>query len=72
MTQQTKSGHLTTAAILALVGGILIILGGILFLAVSTFILLHIDIAGFPNVHTPPGLNPGSIPAGSATVFIHS
>jgi len=63
MTQQTKSGHLTTAAILALVGGILIMLGGILFLAVSTFILPHIDIAGFPNVHTPPGLNPGSIPA---------
>jgi hypothetical protein len=63
MTQQTESGHPTTAAILALTGSILMILGGILFLAVSTFILPHLDVASFPNVQIPSGLAPGSIPA---------
>jgi hypothetical protein len=63
MTQQTERGHPTTGAVLALAGGILMVMGGILFLAVSTFILPHLDIASFPNVQTPPGLNPGAIPS---------
>jgi len=60
MTQETKSGYPRTASILALVGGILIILGGTLFLAVSTFILPHLD---YSNLRTPPGLTPASIPS---------
>jgi len=63
MTQQTEGGHPTTGAVLALVGGTLMMLSGILFLAVSTVILPNLDIASFPNVHTPPGLTPGSISA---------
>jgi hypothetical protein len=58
MTQETKSGYPKTASILALAGGILIILGGTLLMAVSTFILPHLD---YSNLTTPPHLNPGSI-----------
>ena len=61
--QQTERGHPTTGAILALVGGILMMVGGILFLAVSTLILPNLDVASFPNVHTPPGLTAGGITA---------
>ena len=60
---QTERGYPTTAAALALVGSVLMVVSGTLFLAVSAFILPHLDIANFPNVHTPPGLTPGSIPA---------
>jgi len=58
MAQETKSGYPKTASILALAGGILIILGGTLLMAVSTFILPHLD---YSNLTTPPRLNPGSI-----------
>jgi hypothetical protein len=63
MTQQTETGHPTTAAILTLAGGILMMVGGILFLAVSTFILPYLSVASFANVQVPPGLTPGSIAA---------
>jgi hypothetical protein len=63
MTQQTESGHPMTAAILAFAGSILMIVSGTLFLAVSTFILPHLDVASFRNVQVPSGLAPGSIPA---------
>jgi hypothetical protein len=59
MTQETKSGYPKTASILALAGGILIVLGGTLLMAVSTFILPHLD---YSNLTTPPHLSPGSIP----------
>jgi len=61
--QQTECDHPTNAAILALVGSVLMMVGGILFLAVSALILPHLDIMSFPSVHTPPGLILGSIPA---------
>jgi hypothetical protein len=63
MTQQTEFGHPTTAATLALVGSILMVVSGVLFLAVSTFILPRLDIASFPNTQIPPGLTPGSVSA---------
>ena len=42
MTQQTKSEYPNTASILALVGGILVVLGGLLLLGVSAFIIPHL------------------------------
>jgi hypothetical protein len=63
MTQQTERGYPTTAAALALVGSVLMVVSGILFLAVSTFILPHLEIASFPNAHIPPGVTQGSISA---------
>ena len=59
MTQTTTAGYPKTASILALVGGILILLGGVVFVAVSLFILPHLSYA---NLTTPSGLNSASIP----------
>jgi hypothetical protein len=60
MTQQTTSAYPKTASILALVGGILILLAGALFIAVSVFVLPNIS---YSNVQVPQGLSPASIPA---------
>ncbi|HXZ90858.1 MAG TPA: DUF6114 domain-containing protein [Candidatus Dormibacteraeota bacterium] len=60
MTQNTKSEYPKVASVLALVGGILIILCGTMLVAVSTFILPHIN---YSNVNTPPRLSPGIIPS---------
>jgi hypothetical protein len=59
MTQNTITGRSDTAWILALVGGILIILSGTLLMAVSVFILPHLS---YGNLSTPPRLAPSSIP----------
>ena len=59
MIEKTIARYPKTASILALVGGILIILGGVLLLAVSSFILPHLD---YINVNTPPHLTNASIP----------
>jgi len=58
MTQQTTAGYPKTASILALAGSVLIILCGVLFMAVSIFIIPHVD---FTNVNRPPMLTPGSV-----------
>jgi hypothetical protein len=58
MTQFTTSAYPKTASILALAGGALIMLSGILFIAVSAYVLPHVD---FSNVATPPQLSPNSI-----------
>ena len=55
----TTPDYPKTASILALVGGILIILVGMLLIAVSAVILPHID---YSNLNTPPRLAPGSMP----------
>ena len=60
MTQKTTSGYPKTASILALVGGIVIILGGVLLTFVSSYILPYLD---YTNLNTPPRLTPASIPA---------
>ncbi|MBI2937599.1 MAG: hypothetical protein HYY22_05275 [Thaumarchaeota archaeon] len=60
MTQKTTSGYPKTASILALVGGIVIILGGVLLTFVSSYILPYLD---YTNLNTPRGLTPASIPA---------
>jgi hypothetical protein len=60
MAEKTKSDYPRTASILALVGSILMILGGVLLMGVSTFILPHLDYA---NLATPPHLTRASIPS---------
>ena len=60
MAQEMKSGYPRTASILALVGGVVIVLGGALLMAVSAFILPHLD---YTNLKTPTALAPGSLPA---------
>ena len=65
MNQQKTNGYPKTASILALAGSILMILGGVLFVAVSIFILPHVS---FPNVNAPPALLPGSVSAIAAGV----
>lgn len=60
MTQKTTSAYPKTASILALAGGILITLSGVLFIAVSAFILPNLD---YSNVSIPPNLTSASIPA---------
>jgi hypothetical protein len=57
--QSTKPGYPRIASILSLVGGTVILLSGLLFAAVSVFILPGLS---FANVHAPPGLSPAAIP----------
>jgi hypothetical protein len=59
MTQKTTSGYPKTASILALTGGILIILVGMLLMAVSAVILPHLD---YTNLNPPPQLTSASMP----------
>ena len=59
MTQNTTPGYPRTASILALVGGIIITLSGVLFVAVSAFVLPNIN---YSNIKTPPNLPASAIP----------
>jgi len=52
MTQHTTAGHPNTASILALVGGILMVLSGLLLLAVSVFIIPHLPSSYFASAST--------------------
>jgi len=60
MTQKTASDIPNAAWILALVGGILIVLSGALLLGVGAFVLPHVDYA---NVAVPSGFDAAGIPA---------
>jgi hypothetical protein len=62
MTQQTTSAYPRTASVLALIGGTMILLAGVLFVAVSIFVLPNINYSSY-NINVPQGLNSGSIPA---------
>jgi len=59
MTQNATPGYPRTASILALAGGIVITLSGVLFVAVSAFVLPNIN---YSNLNTPPSLPASSIP----------
>jgi hypothetical protein len=52
MTQQTKSSYPNTASILAIVGGVLMILVGLLLAAVSIFIIPHLPSSYFSSSST--------------------
>jgi len=59
MTQNTANAYPRTASVIALVGGTIITLSGVLFLAVSALILPHITVS---NINVPQGLPASSIP----------
>jgi hypothetical protein len=58
-TQQTPTSYPKTASILALVGGTLMLLSGVIFIAVAALILPHLD---YSNLTVPQGLSPSAIP----------
>jgi hypothetical protein len=59
MTQNTALEYPRTASILALAGGIIITLSGVLFVAVSAFVLPNII---YTNINVPQGFTASSIP----------
>lgn len=60
MTQNTTTtAYPKAASILSLLGGIIITLGGVLFIAASIYILPYMS---FPNVTPPQGLSPTALP----------
>ena len=59
MTRNTASAYPRAASILALAGGIIIVLSGVLLVAVSAFVLPHLD---YGNLKTPTNLSASSIP----------
>jgi len=48
------SSYPKSASILALVGGMIIILGGVIFIGVSAYVIPHLDLS---NVTVPQGIN---------------
>jgi len=59
MTQSAKPGYPTTASIISLAGGIIITLAGVLFVAVSAFVLPNLN---YNNLNTPPNFPASSVP----------
>ena len=59
MTQNAAVEYPRTASIIALAGGVIITLTGVLFTAVSAFVLPHID---YSNVVVPHGLTASALP----------
>jgi hypothetical protein len=66
--ENTTTAYPKTASIVAITGSVIILLCGVLLTWVSTAILPNLSITSFPNVHTPPGLAPNSIPAIASSV----
>ena len=60
MAQNATQDYPRTASIIALVGGIFITLGGVLFLAVSAFVLPNIT---YETIHVPQGFTASAIPS---------
>jgi hypothetical protein len=56
--QVTTSAYPKTASILALVGGMIIILGGAIFIGVAAYVIPNLNL----NVTVPQGMNPASLP----------
>jgi len=59
MTQSIAPEYPRTASIIALAGGIIITLSGILFMAVSVLVLPNIT---YTNINVPHGLSPSAVP----------
>ena len=59
MTEKTLQSYPNIASVLALVGGIIIMLGGMLLATVSAFVLPYID---YSKVTTPPDLTANALP----------
>jgi len=59
MTEDMAVRYPKTASILAIIGGVVIMLCGALLMAASAFILPHVN---YGNINTPPQLNSAAIP----------
>ena len=59
MTQNTSTEYPRTASILALAGGVIITLSGILFVAVSALVLPNLT---YSNINVPQGLTTAAMP----------
>ena len=57
--QEKASSYPKTASVLALVGGMIIILGGVIFIGVAAFILPHLN---YSNLTVPKGMDRASLP----------
>ena len=55
----TGSAYPKTAGVLALVGGLIIMLGGVTFLGVASFVIPHLNLS---NVTVPQGMDRASLP----------
>jgi uncharacterized membrane protein len=53
------SSYPKTASILALAGGMIIVLGGVIFVGVSAFVIPHLN---FGNMTVPQGFNRANLP----------
>ncbi len=60
MTQTTTLEYPRTESALALIGGVIITLSGVMFLAVSALVLPHLN---YTNLTSPPNLPASSIPS---------
>ena len=58
-TQETSLSYPKTAAVLALVGGMIIVLGGVIFVGVAAFVLPHLN---YSNMTVPQGMDRASLP----------
>ena len=57
--QERTTAYPKTASILSLVGGVVIVLGGALFLGVAAFVIPHLNLA---NVTVPQGMDRANLP----------
>ena len=58
--QETGPSYPKTAAIIALAGGVVILLGGLIFIGASIFVIPHIN---FTNMTVPQGFNRANLPS---------
>jgi hypothetical protein len=58
-TEKPSSAYPKTAALLALVGGMIIILGGAIFIGVASFVIPHMNLS---NLTVPQGMDKASLP----------
>jgi len=58
-TEKPNSAYPKTAALLALVGGMIMILGGAIFIGVASFVIPHLNLS---NLTVPQGMDRASLP----------
>ncbi len=58
-TQEATAAYPRTASILALAGGIIIVLGGVILLGAAAFVIPHLD---FSNMTLPQGMDRAALP----------
>ena len=57
--RETGSAYPKTAGVLALAGGLILILGGVIFLGVAAFVIPHLNLN---NMTVPQGIDRASLP----------